>query len=146
MPETTTERITQTAPQAAEPNWLSGGSFYDQCAEEELARRLDEIQAMDENWDGQGASAVNSDCISYAKMFCRRSVSYPVPKANPTSDGGVQLEWHVDDRSLEIEFDIANGQPVYICWDRNGAEPVEGEITIEDDQKVNSLISWVTGR
>ncbi len=144
---------TAAPPRAPVYDWAEGGG-YDSSKEATFYARLDEILAMPSDWDCDGAEAPNSKVVAAARLFVQRSISHPVPSANPTFEGGVQLEWHAGDRTLEIEF-LPDQSPSYICWDRASKISDEGVVdlpstsTIRDvkafEDKVQHLISWLGG-
>ena len=66
-------------------------------------------------------------------------------------NGGVQLEWHIGQRTLEIEFP-PTGEPEFVCWDRTSSDMAdEGELKMPTDacqvtafeNKVRQLLDWV---
>ena len=59
-----------------------------------------------ENWDSSGARRVDTNILptvinSLATFLPERAVA---PSVVPTVNGGVQVEWHVSDMDLEVEF------------------------------------------
>jgi len=79
---------------AAEAEWL-----------EELVARSASLLELTDNWDSYGASAPRLDLLAVGVQVvtrCRRA-GLPVPQVVPTTRGGVQYEWHLPGRSMEIE-------------------------------------------
>ncbi len=158
MPITATPGTASTSSESSPNNrdsWTQPKRLYDPIAEARFWQRIDELRSLKPNWDLEGAAAPDERLIDDVKQFCQRSVSYPVPEANPTCDGGVQLEWHIDSRTLEIEFG-PEGPPAYICWDQRDPDlACEGAIEFPAssgpgdvrrfEEKVEELLAWVQG-
>lgn len=157
MQVTNPQRLSETSSipdSATNADVRTAKDFYDPIKEGRLFRRLDYLRTLGDNWDGDGAAAISSDVIDAVERFCRGCISAPVPAANPTPDGGVQLEWHIGSRSLEIEFE-PSGIVGYICWDRDSHWDREGELSVPStdatasmkdfQEEVRKLLSWVKG-
>lgn len=83
---------------------LAGEAFTGTSASFVLAQ-VQDLQALPDNWDGYGAPRIGSDVANSAtKLVQIVSKSIPItPSVVPTTTGGVQLEWSVAGRSLELE-------------------------------------------
>jgi len=133
-------------------HWNATSQFFDPDAEARLKHQLDSLLAMGANWDFAGAPAPSEDIVRCVKRFCNGYVSYPSPTASATIEGGVQLEWHVAGRTLEIDFS-PTGETNYICWQTSVGTFKEGALhapKIKNDVRqyaelVSELISWVKG-
>ena len=72
-----------------------------------LRRRIDELSSLSSNWDGEGAKKIKtnviSDVVEALKCLMQLEGNFREPFLAPTFDGFVQIEWHGDKRSLEIE-------------------------------------------
>jgi hypothetical protein len=84
----------------SEPQWL------------EAARRaIKPIAVLADNWDGEGALriqlAVMEGSLSVLGQFLPSRM--PPPQIVPTHRAGIQVEWHINGKDLEIEF--APGSP-----------------------------------
>jgi len=66
----------------------------------------------------------------------------PEPKVVPTSSGGIQLEWYLGKRELEIEF-TPTGQIEYLRSDNERNE--EKEDVIKDLDDLRCLLAWLIG-
>ena len=130
-------------------------SLYDQTAEEDFYQRMDSLRAMEANWDLDGAAAPNDSVIDDVVKFCRRSVSPPIPFARPLYSGGIQLEWFVNSRRLEIDFE-PNQAPSYFTFDSVTGDEKEGQLPClpcsgsvaacnDFESHIGNLISWVKG-
>jgi hypothetical protein len=111
---------------------------------------------MEPNWDLDNAPAPIAEFVKRAKRFCHAYVSSPEPGVSATAEGGVNLEWHVDGRTLEIDFSPCDGTidgASYICWETGRGlvdegvliEPTNSNEVMPYSNSVLSLISWVRG-
>lgn len=73
--------------------------------------RLQHLSRLGRNWDSYGGRALTDEAVFTALSVIGRLLSdESVPPAIvPTSDGGVQLEWHRDGDELEIRV-TPNGE------------------------------------
>lgn len=63
------------------------------------------LAKLEANWDGYGGPPIKHGAIAQARWFYERHcLRMPYPDVVPLSNGGVQLEWHNGNRSVEIEF------------------------------------------
>ncbi len=87
------------------------------------------LLTLPDNWDGEGASPIDRDAISRAlaaieQLLTRRA---PAPSVVPTPDSGLQIEWHLRAKDLEIEFH-PDGRTEFYYFDESGGEEYEGPI------------------
>jgi len=76
------------------------------------SERLEEIAKLAANWDSYDAVVVHPATIAFVSSFVRDiaavlsdyDVELPVPFVTPTTYGGIQLEWAVSGRELELEI------------------------------------------
>lgn len=79
-------------------------------------RKAEEIRALSNRWDSYNASPPSQSAIDFALNFLRdaavMSTAYnselPIPFLAPTLTGGVQFEWEVGNRELELEISRPN--------------------------------------
>ena len=64
-------------------------------------QRIGELARLEENWDSYGGKPPTDKAMKVATGL----------NAVPTSEGGIQLEWHVNGWDIELAFD-ANGEPI----------------------------------
>lgn len=67
-------------------------------------KQIDEISALELNWDSYGAPVISPSRILQAYKVVR-SIMHdraPIPNLVPTSDGSIQIEWHANGVDLEI--------------------------------------------
>ena len=86
-----------------------------------LSARLDELRTLEPGWlDGEGlppTPAALATALGMARY--RRASGWPDPHVYPTSEGGLQLEWGLDDAlpGASVEIDVLPGGG---CWWRLG--------------------------
>ena len=97
-----------------------------------VTARLRELIAMAPGWDGHAGRAPELAYISQAIAFLARVMGPGTapPAMVPTSDGGLQLEWHRSGLDVEILFSPEEDPILYVHERGTGAEdevpPVEG--------------------
>ena len=109
----------------------------------EAIRALGRLPA---GWDGQGGPPPSEDVVQIAiGIVCSlRTDEVPSPEAGPESDGGLQLDWWLGDRELEMHI-RPSGALEYLLVD--AGQPVkEGSIAVTNAQAIQSLIDWLQGR
>lgn len=82
---------------------------------------ISKLTELKPNWDSYGSPMIKSSCIieafafitSWYSMLQKMDVSAPKPFVAPTSDGGIQLEWDVDDRYFEVSFSNSDSSPYF---------------------------------
>lgn len=83
---------------------------------EEAADRLAELAELGPGWDGHGGHEPEFSYISQAIEFLSSVMrpTTPTPSIVPTSDGGLQLEWHRAGLDVEILFSPEEDPVLYI--------------------------------
>lgn len=66
-----------------------------------------------------------------------------VPHVLPAAGGGIQFEWNVNARELELEI-LPNGAVEYLRWE-DGRCVDEGKLTWRTPGQLQSLLGWLTG-
>jgi hypothetical protein len=59
---------------------------------------------LPQNWNSYGAGPIQSAAVAAALRFLGQTMhpETPAPAVVPTSQGGVQLEWHAGEIDLEV--------------------------------------------
>ena len=83
---------------------------------EENFKLLKEIESLDDNWDTEGAKAIDTDIINVV----RREIPFLIyqPDIFPTPDGTIQLEWADKDLN-HLNVEIINKTQMTITEMRN---------------------------
>lgn len=74
--------------------------------------KLNKLFALPDNWDSYGARRIDPELGPWVMRFLKSVIvqediivdERTVPSIVPTTDGGIQLEWHVPPIDIEIEF------------------------------------------
>jgi len=104
-------------------------------------KRLNEILSLPENWDSYGSSPPTQDAANTAmNLLTGIDIDYFVaPRVVPVSGGGLQLEWEVGTRGLELEI-LNDGSVEYLTTERRESY---GEGPIRMVNEVRSLFLWL---
>jgi hypothetical protein len=99
---------------------------------------------MKPNWDSYGSPPPSLALVKGVVRWLRlaEKETLPEPEVVPASAGGIQLEWYLGKRELEIEF-TATGQIEYLRSDNERQEEKEDVIKNLDD--LRSLLGWLIG-
>ncbi len=109
----------------------------------EVERQLRELDGLQPNWDGYGASAIDRVVIQAACAFTRALPAdvKVAPRVVPMSDGNLQLEWHCGTRILELEFE--NSDTIrYLQWHPDEGLEEESTFPVLDIDSAVELIRW----
>lgn len=106
--------------------------------------RLLRLCHMQFNWDSYGSPPPSLALVKgVVRWLClAEKETFPEPEVVPASAGGIQLEWYLGKRELEIEF-TATGQIEYLRSDNERREEKEDVIKNLDD--LRSLLGWLIG-
>jgi hypothetical protein len=101
---------------------------------------LGELLALPANWDSYGAYRVDPESVASAgRALCLVMGSDTIPPTIvPTSEGGIQLEWHA--RGVDLEIDISpTGRRYISCVDRQRETEWEGDFNIHLDRLLSIM-------
>ncbi len=107
-------------------------------------KRLFGFRRLLHDWDSYGSSPPSETAINVATKIIKviDSNRFSMPRINPVSGGGIQLEWDIDTREIEIEI-LEDGSMQFLRVE--GGDPLdEGPISSIADVNVNSLLLWLT--
>ncbi len=106
---------------------------------------LDELSKLHVDWDSYGSPKISDDLILAAKRFLYQLEFefIAAPRVVPISGGGIQFEWQMGDRELELEFiDSDNIGYLKVC----NEEPIEeNQFNINDFNAGRNSIQWLKG-
>jgi hypothetical protein len=102
----------------------------------ESLRTISELANLPDNWDSYGSPRLKSSAVQRAVevLVAARSSYAPAPRIAAVSGGGLQIEWEMGARELEIEV-LPDGSIEILM--------VEGEMMIESPapaEQVNSIV------
>jgi hypothetical protein len=64
--------------------------------------KLKELSELEENWDSYGALPISKDVIQFVGRIM--DLLEAEPFICPLNDGGIQIEWELGDRFIELEI------------------------------------------
>lgn len=112
---------------------------------QQVRAKAHRLLSLDEGWDTYKARVPGKRVMSFALHFLRDAIGVlmdhglgvPAPFLVPTPSGGVQLEWSVGTRELELEIP-EKGRFEFLAVD--GEESIEGETSRWTAMR---LVRWV---
>ena len=89
-----------------------------------VKRRLEELIFLPTNWDSYDGAPVDPRVARLAENLVEwfAVADMPPPDVFATSDGGVQIEWHVRRANIEIDISPSDGTTIYF-HDLNAGPP-----------------------
>ena len=108
-------------------------------------KRINALLKLQYNWDGEGAACVSFDCAmgAFSFLFSNSMHETPAPQLVPTSAGGIQVEWHINETDFEIRFDPQG--PVTYFYSGAAGRKIEGDV-YEELSTVGSLLRALSTR
>jgi hypothetical protein len=109
----------------------------------EAMRRLGEIVNLPPNWDSYGSPPPTTTAVEIVMDLLETidNPNLPAPRVVPVSGGGLQLEWNVSPRELQLEI---SGEGIAQCLQIEDRRPVrEEEITYLTTDRIRSLLTWL---
>jgi len=107
-----------------------------------LRRKLDEIELLEDNWNGYGANSFNDETIKRAhKVIDYLEDRWEDPAIVP-SDIGIQFEWDTKGKSLEIYIDEEIDAIGFLKVVGDSIEDWE-EGLFSDYDKINYFVNWL---
>ncbi len=105
---------------------------------------LDELSTLPIGWDSYGSPKISDDLIMAAKRFLYQlEFEFIAPRVVPVSGGGIQLEWQIGERELELEF--TDSENIGYLKVRNEKPIEESQFNLNDFNAGRSAIQWLKG-
>ena len=103
------------------------------------------ITSLPNNWDTYGSPPPTDIAVDVSlDIIDKISIqNLPVPHVVPVPGGGIQFEWTVPPRELELEI-LPNGS-IEFLKSENGEPHQEGEIPF-DPTKFRALLGWLISK
>ncbi len=106
---------------------------------------LDKLSTLPFDWDSYGSPKISDDLIMAAKRFLYQLEFefIAAPRVVPISGGGIQFEWQMGERELELEFiDSDNIGYLKVCNEK----PIEeSQFNLNDFNAGRNTIQWLKG-
>jgi hypothetical protein len=101
-----------------------------------------ELAKMPANWDSYGSPPISDRALFTLVELLHRLThrNLPPPHLSPIPGGGLQLEWEMSQRALELEV-LPGGTVEYLTTERDQVR--EGPLGDEGKQ-LQDLIDWLT--
>lgn len=114
-----------------------------------LAKSIKEFSELPEGWDGGRAKPIKMDVLNDVVQFLKwlaQQPGYCEPFVVPTFDGLVQMEWHSEKKSLEIEA-VEEGWAVggTLLRSNGQREYYDADCGRRDFEKLKSFYDWFSG-
>jgi len=112
-----------------------------------IEKAIDDLDALSKlpiDWDSYGSPKISDDLIMAAKRFLYQlEFEFIAPRVVPVSGGGIQLEWQIGERELELEFtDSENIGYLKV----SNEEPIEeSQFNRNDFNTGRNTIQWLRG-
>jgi hypothetical protein len=109
----------------------------------EAMRRLGEIAKLPHNWDSYGSPPPSSTAMDIVMDLLLKIDDPNLPSTHviPVSGGGVQLEWNLSPRELQLEIS-SDGTAQYLQIEQ-GRPVKEDEIAALSTEQVKLLLAWL---
>lgn len=106
-------------------------------------RKIDSLSRLPTGWDGYGSPALGRSACETALLFLRSlSVHWlPEPWIGPTADGGIQVEWNLPLRAIELIFRDGEISSVVKIGDWIGQAQLRAEVAADLARAVAAFIS-----
>jgi len=112
-----------------------------------IRRQLQQLTLLADNWDGDGALAVDLEIIEAARILLgslpRKLRDDPelLPLVTPMRTGNLQFEWHRGPKILELEIETPS-QIHFLRWSTVDRIENEGTCSIDDTLTIALLTRW----
>jgi hypothetical protein len=102
------------------------------------------VAQLPKDWDSYESSSPHPQVIENAERLIRtiKFDDLPVPQITPVSGGGIQIEWGIFSRELELEI-LPDGSVDYLEVD-NQKPLQEGKLNPADISQLRSIFLWLT--
>ncbi len=105
-------------------------------------QRIRDLAAMPDDWDTYGSPRIRAEAVdaTIQLLWALAPFDPPLPHIVPISGGGLQLEWSVGQRELEIGV-APEGTIDYL---KDDADHMEGsDIALSDTRRLAELVAWL---
>ncbi len=112
----------------------------------ELLNKIAELRALPYNWDGYYSPPIADVAAAGAIHILEEAEEQrlPRPYIGPATGGGVQIEWHLPSREVELEV-LPDGSIGYITIE-NGDYSEDASFPSYWDRGLSDLLRWLADR
>ena len=107
-----------------------------------IRKIANEFPKLREGWDSYYGKPISKKTIKFTLETIARTFTENTPEPSnvvPGANGGIQIEWHMKDRDLEVEFTPDN-RVIILLELYNDDKEIELDLT-EDISQLRSIIS-----
>ena len=117
---------------------------------DQVFRTIGQLVTLPENWDSYGGKPIKEHCIRNAfeilqyilELRDNNDIEVPTPFVAPISSGGIQIEWEVGDRYLQIDLVPESSEIEYFAIDRTFAGDLSLEGPLISMNNLRELLIW----
>lgn len=137
-------QLTQLDRQVAQ--WVDCIPLYDGPGLLSAAHAIANLSTLPDNWDGQGSPRISASVATKGLEVIELlgSTAETLSHASPVPGGGIQLEWYLGGKYLEIEVRPDGSLEYFI--EVNGAETEEGSLSLADRDALSRLVGYLSRR
>lgn len=109
----------------------------------DLLRAVEELGRLESGWDGGRSPPISASVLETARrvlLGAASNNSAPAPHVAAVPGGGIQFEWHLSSRILELEI-LPSCDLSYLCVD--GETEEEGTFKAEKSRHAEGLVKWL---
>lgn len=109
-------------------------------------RVITQLAQSEHDWDGYGSAPIQQEAVATAIEILKATdvVGPPTPRIGPVTGGGLQFEWSVGGRELELEV-LPDGSLEWVKTDDDGVMS-DGELPRFGADSAHQLIDWLMNR
>jgi hypothetical protein len=128
------------------PTWTYDDNY------DEAFKRIGRFATLDATWDSYGSSPIDKDCIINAINLLKQivnlrkeeNISVPAPFVAPISTGGIQFEWEINLRYLELSLTPGTEEISYFAVEEDECN-IKSEGILPYKEWLIKLLYWITG-
>ena len=100
----------------------------------DVPTRLDELRGMQNGWyEGEGLAPTEAGLDWLSDAFERHYPDdMPLPYTYPTFEGGISMEWSVENNEAMLEIDIDDHSAEWFWLDRDSDDEFERTLNLDD--------------
>ena len=114
----------------------------------DVLARLDELRGMRDRWlDGSGLAPKSAGLDWLSDAFERHYPDdAPLPHTYPTFEGGISMEWSVENNEAMLEIDIDAHSAGWFWLDRDSDDEFERTLNLDESTDWQWLVSEIRSK